>query len=215
MFLNLDKMKSAKEKVLKWILNELHRMDDAIRKFLSLDSLPEPIECKPGCDYCCFNLPMITPPEAIVIGHHLDQTFSDCQKQTINKKIREIMKRIAGKRADEIFMMRHELPCIFLKNSMCIVYPVRPAVCRACCSTLISHCKMIFETRNHRARLRSYPHLRGIFETVHLRFIEFCREKGLQSDVLKLVDAIEDYFRHPNPIDAWLRGEIVFRFSYT
>jgi Putative zinc- or iron-chelating domain len=215
MFLNLDKMKNAKEKVLKRILNELRRMDDAILRFLTLESLPEPIECKPGCDYCCFNLPMITPPEALAIGHHLDQTFSDHQKQTINKKIGEIIKKIAGKRADEIFMMRHELPCIFLKDSMCMIYALRPAVCRACCSTRASHCKMIFETRNHRARLRSYPQLCGIFETVHVRFIEFCRERGLQSNVLKLVDAIEDYFRHPDPIDAWLRGEIVFRFSYS
>jgi Fe-S-cluster containining protein len=215
MFLSLYKMKNVKEKVLKQILNELRRMDDAILRFLSLESLPEPIACKPGCDYCCFNLPMITPPEALVIGHHLDQTFSDRQKQTINKKIQEIIKKIAGKRADEIYMMRHELPCIFLKDSMCIIYSVRPAVCRACCSTLISHCKMIFETRDHRARLRSYPQLRAIFEAVHHRFIKFCREMGCQSDTLKLSEAVEDYFRHPNPIDAWLHGEILFHFSYS
>ena len=214
MFLNLDKMKNTKEKVLKWIAYELDRMDNDIRKFLSLESLPEPIECKPGCHYCCFNLPMITPPEALVIGHHLDQAFTNRQKQTINKKIREIIDRIAGKQAQEIFMMRHELPCIFLKNSMCMIYSVRPAVCRACCSTLKSHCKMIFETRNHRARLRSYPQLREIFETVHLCFVEFCREKGLQSDGLKLANAIEDYLNHPSPMDAWLRGEIIFRSSY-
>ena len=73
---------------------------------------------------------------------------------------------------------------------------------------------MIFETRNHRARLRSYPQLREIFETVHLRFVEFCREKGLQSDGLKLANAIEDYLNHPSPMDAWLRGEIIFHSSY-
>ena len=205
-------MKNAKDKILKRIENELHRMDDAIRKFLSLESLPEPIECKPGCHYCCFNLPMITPPEALLIGHHLEQTFTHRGKQAINIKNRKLIKKIADKRADEIFMMRHELPCIFLKDSMCMIYALRPAVCRACCSTRSSHCKMIFEKKNHRARLRSYPQLRVIFETVHLRFIEFCREKGCQSDILTLANAVEDYFRHPDPIDAWLRGEIVFRF---
>jgi Fe-S-cluster containining protein len=213
MFLNLYKMKNDKDKVLKRILYELRRMDDAIRRFLSLESLPEPIECKPGCHYCCFNLPMVTPPEALLIGHYLDRTFTRHQKQSLNKRSREIITKISDKRADEIFMMRHELPCIFLKETMCLIYSVRPAVCRACCSTCAAHCKMIFETRNHRAKLRSYLQLRKIFETVHLRFIEFCREMGCQSDVLKLAYAFEDYFRHPNPVDAWLEGKIVFHSS--
>jgi Fe-S-cluster containining protein len=213
MFLNLKKMKNIKNKVLKRALNELRWMDDAIRRFLSLESLPEPIDCKPGCHYCCFNLPMVTPPEALLIGHYLDQTFTHRQKQALNIRNRDIIKKVDGKRADEIFMMRHELPCIFLKETMCLIYSVRPAVCRACCSTRAAHCKMIFETRNHRSRLRSYPQLREILETIHLRFTEFCREKGCQSDTLGLADAVEDYFRHPNPIDAWFHGEIVFHSS--
>jgi Fe-S-cluster containining protein len=211
MLLSLKKMKNIKDNVLKRALNELRWTDDAIRRFLSLESLPEAIACKPGCHYCCFNLPMVTPPEALLIGHYLDRTLTYRQKQTLNQRIRKITEKIAGKRADEIFMMRHELPCIFLEKTMCMIYAVRPAVCRACSSTSEAHCKMIFETRNHRSRLRSYPQLSEIFESVHLRLIDFCREKGCQSDALKLSDAVEDYFRHPNPATAWLSGEIVFR----
>ena len=207
-------MKPIEDHVLKRTLSELHRMDAAIQKFLSLEVLPEPIACKPGCHYCCFNLPMVTPPEAILIGHYLDRTFTHCQKQTLHQKNREINEKIADKQADEIFMMRHELPCIFLNESMCLIYAVRPVVCRACCSTRAAHCQMIYETKNHRARLHSYFQLREILETVHQRFIEFCRETGCQSDILKLTDAVEDYLRHPNPISAWYSGEIVFRFSY-
>jgi Fe-S-cluster containining protein len=207
-------MKHITDNVLKRTLRELRRMDDAIQKFLSLETLPEPIACKPGCHYCCFNLPMVTPPEAILIGHYLNRTFTQRQKRILNRRNREITEKIADKQADEIFMMRHELPCIFLKESMCLIYAVRPAVCRACSSTRATHCRMIFETKNHRARLRSYFQLREILETVHQRFIEFCRKKGWQSDILRLTDAVEDYFRHPNPIAAWCHGEIVFRCSY-
>jgi Fe-S-cluster containining protein len=214
MLLSLKRMNQITDNFLKWASNELRRADGAILKFLSLESLPEPIECKPGCHYCCFNLPIVTPPEALLIGDHLHRTFTHRQIQSLNRRNRKIIEKIAGKRMDEIFMMRHGLPCIFLNENMCMIYPVRPAVCRACCSTRAAHCKMIFETRNHRSRLRSYPQLREIFEAVHLRFIEFCREKGCQSAALKLSDAVEDYFSHPNPIAAWLRGEIVFRFSY-
>lgn len=185
--------------------------DEAIQNFTSQESLPEPLDCKPGCHYCCYNLPMVTSPEVLLIGYYLDQTFTNQQKQTLNTKIQKILKKIDGKRPDEIFMMRHELPCIFLEESMCLIYTVRPVVCRTCSSTSSAHCKMIFKTRNHRARLRTYPQMYKILETSHSRLTEFCQEKGCQSEKLRLSEAVVDYFKHPNPIEAWFQGDIIFR----
>jgi Fe-S-cluster containining protein len=185
--------------------------DEAIRKFVSKESLPEPLECKPGCHYCCYNLPMVTPPEALLIGHYVEQNFTNQEKKEVSVRASKVIERINGINPYEIAMMRHELPCIFLEEGMCMVYSVRPAVCRACTSTSAEHCKMTFETRNHRARLRCYEQIREIFHTVHLRLVNHCREIGCQSDALRLSEAIEDYFKHPNAIDAWLQGNIVFR----
>jgi Fe-S-cluster containining protein len=204
-------MGNVENNALKLASEALSWTDEAIQKFTSLESLPEPLDCKPGCHYCCFNLPMVTPPEALLIGHHLDQTFTDQQKQTLDKRIQKILKKIAGKPSDEIFMMRHELPCIFLKESMCLIYDVRPAICRTCTSTRAEHCKMIFETRNHRARLRCYQQVREIFDTVHSHLVNHCREMGCQSDPLSLAESMRDYLKHPMPIKAWLQGKIVFR----
>jgi Fe-S-cluster containining protein len=203
-------MKSTNNEVLKLARAALKQTDDAIQKFVSLESLPEPLDCKPGCHFCCYNQPMVTPPEALLIGHHIEQTFTDQQKQTLNVKIKKILKKIVGKHLDEIFMMRHKLPCIFLEESMCLIYVVRPVVCRTCSSTSEAHCKTIFEARNHRARLRTYPQMYGILQTIHLRLIEFCREKGCQSDISRSSEAIENYLNHPNPIDAWFQGETIF-----
>ena len=207
-------MKTTINETLELARAVLKQTDDAIQKFVSLESLPEPLDCKPGCHYCCYNQPMVTPPEALLIGRHIKETFTDQQKQTLNVKITKILEKIAGKQPDEIFMMRHELPCIFLEDSMCLIYPVRPVVCRTCSSTSSAHCKMIFETKNHRARLRTYPQMYGILQTIHSRLIEFCREKGCQSDTLGLSGAIKDYFKHPNSIDAWFQGEIIFHPPY-
>ena len=79
-------MENIKNRALELASNALSWTDEAIQKFTALESLPEPLDCKPGCHYCCFNLPMVTPPEALLIGHHLDQTFTDQQKQTLNTK---------------------------------------------------------------------------------------------------------------------------------
>ena len=203
-------MKSTNNEALGLARAALKQTDEAIQKFVSRESLPEPLDCKPGCHFCCYNQPMVTPPEALLIGHHIEQTFTDQQTQTLNVKIKKILNKIVGKHLDEIFMMRHKLPCIFLEENMCLIYVVRPVVCRTCSSTSAAHCKTIFENRNHRARLRTYPQMYGILQTIHLRLIEFCREKGCQSDISRLSEAIENYLNHPNPIDAWFQGEIIF-----
>jgi Fe-S-cluster containining protein len=194
-------------------LSALNWTDEAMEKFTSLESLPEPIDCKPGCHFCCFNQPVVTPPEALLIGHHVDQTFTGEQKRALNERIRKIRKKTSGKPLDEILMMRHELPCVFLRKSMCMVYKVRPAVCRTCSSTSAAHCETIFESRNHRARLRCYQQIRDIFHTVHSRLIDRCREMGCQSEALQITGAMENYFRHPAPIDAWLQGKTVFHID--
>lgn len=185
--------------------------DEAIRKFASKESLPEPLDCKPGCHYCCYNLPIVTPPEALLVGHYVEQNFTNQGIKEIFQRVNKVLKCINGRSPYEIAMMRHELPCIFLEEGMCMVYSVRPAVCRACTSTSAEHCKMIFETRNHRARLRCYQQIREIFHTVHSRLVNHCREIGCQSDTLRLSDAIEDYFKHSDAMGAWSQGKIVFR----
>ena len=187
--------------------------DEAIDKFTSLESLPEPLDCKPGCHYCCYNLPMVTPPEALLIGYHIEKNYTNQDQKEISDRVNKILERINAISPYDIPMMRHELPCIFLENNMCMVYSVRPAVCRTCTSTSAEHCKMIFETRNHRARLRCYQQVRKIFDAVHSHLVNHCREMGCQSEPLSLADTMRDYFKHPDPINAWLQGEIVFRIS--
>ena len=203
-------MKSTNNEVLELALKALKWTDGAIRKFVSLESLPEPIDCKPGCHYCCFNQPMVTPPEALLIGHQVERTFTDHEKLELSDRIRKILEQTDGRRPDEIAMMRHELTCIFLQNGMCTVYQVRPAVCRACSSTSSKHCEMVFESRNHMSRLRCYQQIHEIFKTVHTGLVSQCRKMGCQSDSLRIAEAVQDYFRHPEPIHAWLQGETVF-----
>jgi len=203
-------MGNFKNKVLKLAATGLRWTDDNMERFANLESLPAPLDCRQGCHYCCYNQPMVTPPEALFIGHHVEQTFSDKDQKELIVKIKKILKTTNGKKPDEIAMMRHDLPCIFLQDGMCMVYKVRPAVCRTCSSKSADYCKTIFESRNHRARLRCYEQVREILKTVHLHLVDRCRNMGCQSDFLYIPEAIGDYLKHPSPIEAWLQGEKVF-----
>lgn len=147
------------------------------------------------------------------MGHHMDLIFTDQEKKEIAFRINKILERIDGISPYEVAMIRHELPCIFLEDAMCMAYTVRPAVCRACTSTSSEHCKMIFEFRNHRARLRCYQQIREIFQTAQTELINSCREMGCQSDLLSVAEAIRDYIKHPRPLEAWLQGETVFHIT--
>jgi Fe-S-cluster containining protein len=202
------KKRSCKAVEVAW--HWLARMDDAIEKIVSLECLPEPIDCRPGCYYCCYNQPIVTPPEALLIGHFVEGTFSDRERSELVERMVSILELTRDKGRDEIMMMRHELPCIFLIRGMCSVYEVRPAICRACSSTSAEHCATVFESRDARARLRCYAQIREIFQTTHAGLIESCEQMGCQSDFLLIAEAMHDYFRHPRPVEAWLDGEKIF-----
>lgn len=208
-------MEKFQNKALELAWEALNWTDQAIQEFTSLESLPEPLDCKPGCHYCCYNLPIVTPPEALLIGYHVKQNLTDHDQKEIGGSVEMILECIKDLSPNDVAMIRHELPCIFLNNSVCRVYPVRPAVCRACSSTSAEHCKIIFESRDHRARLRCYQQIREIFQTVHSRLIDRSRKMGCQADALPLTVAIRDFFRHPDPIDSWLHGETVFYLNHS
>jgi hypothetical protein len=115
-------MENFKNKTLERVSKELSWTDEAIQKFTSLESLPEPLDCKPGCHYCCYNLAMVTPPEALLIGYHAEQNFSNQKIKKISDRVNKVFERINGISPYEIPMMRHELPCIFLEDGTCMVY---------------------------------------------------------------------------------------------
>jgi Fe-S-cluster containining protein len=210
MYLNITPMKDVKNKALELASKTLDWTDQSIRQFTSHKSLPSPIACKTGCHYCCFNQPVVMPPEALLIGHHVEQAFTDQEKHGLIYRINHVLDVTNGKTPDQIAMIRYELPCIFLKNGMCRVYTVRPVVCRTCTSIDAAHCKMVFESRNHLARLRCYHHIRDIFQRAQKNLVNNCMEMGCQSDLLFMAEAIRDYFKHPNPIEAWLQGKRIF-----
>jgi len=209
-YLNIKTMEDFKNKALGLASAALDGTDRAILTFTSHESLPKPIACKTGCHYCCFNQPVVTPPEALLIGHHVEQTFTDYEKQGLIHRIKHVVDVTHGKTPDEIAMIRYELPCIFLKDGMCMVYEVRPVVCRTCTSIDAEHCKDVFESRDHMARLRCYHHIRDIFQRVQKNLVNQCMKMGCQSDLLFMAEAIRDYFKIPNATEAWLQGKRIF-----
>jgi Fe-S-cluster containining protein len=174
-------------------------------------SLPRPIVCRAGCPLCCFNQVELTPAEALLVGHYVEERFSPEEKQELLARVAENLARKAGKDKREIALMRRELPCPFLREERCSIYPVRPLLCRAMHSLDAEQCRL--ELISPVTHFEFYSHRYEIVLSVSAGLAAGCRDLGCQAGALDLAQAVQDFFAHPRPLEGWLKGEQVFKVA--
>jgi hypothetical protein len=183
--------------------------DHALRQFEWTNDLPRPLACAPGCDHCCYNQVEVTPAEALVIGHFLERQLAPEEIDRLLAKLSRWLEVAAGKGKAEIARRRQELPCPLLQEHRCSAYPVRPLVCRAMHSLDAGPCE---------ASLRAGDLTSGAYYAERHELVlaivqglqAGCRALGCQTEILDLAQALQDYFRLPEPGERWIKGEAVF-----
>lgn len=132
------------------ILTALHQeMDDATAsraEFAAADGLH--IACEKGCSGCCENTIITTDPEAMVVAAWLQEAAQHEAKSTFKANYRRWRERV-GNRLNKLAiylsvgsmdeyekllleLWRERVMCAFNRDGACIIYPVRPNVCRSC-----------------------------------------------------------------------------------
>src|SRR5665648_457367 len=119
------------ERALEIPLSAFFLADHLTRRFEAEAELPHPVACQAGCDSCCYNQVELTGPEALLIGHHIAQQFSEAEKDLLLAHVARIIEIINAMGQAESAARRREIPCPLLQNRTCLVYPARPLVCRA------------------------------------------------------------------------------------
>jgi len=184
--------------------------DHLIDYFERENQLPHPIACREGCSFCCYNQVEVTPVEALGIGHHVAQNFSQAEWQALMARIGRALSLKAGKSRKKIARLRPELPCSLLIDGRCSVYGVRPLVCRAMHAFEAGACEA--ELLQNRLRTNEYyAHRYEFVWSISSGLQTGCREVGCQTGVVDLDGALQDYFAASSPMEQWLRGETVFR----
>lgn len=97
------------------------------RGWLSTASNGE-VACQAGCSHCCHQTVGVTPLEAFVIVEHLTHSRTPEQLSDLIEVLSERVERTRNLSAAEQYSP--EFPCVFLANSACSIYEVRPLVCR-------------------------------------------------------------------------------------
>jgi Fe-S-cluster containining protein len=178
--------------------------------FEAKEPVSQTVACQAGCYYCCFYQVVLTPPEALLIGHSVDRAYSKKDKEDLKERISHVLALTAGKSRQERVQVWHDTHCIFLAGGRCSAYPVRPFVCRAWHSLDASHCKQAFDSCDPWQGMDCYMHRYHIFESVRAGIHSATADFGCQGGTMEMAMAIEQYLGHGNPIEAWIQGESVF-----
>ncbi len=91
-------------------------------------------DCHKGCDYCCYMSVAISEFEADYIKQYVNKNWSKEEKNKLHSKIKKL-KREHIEIFNPVFLATEthtqvRVPCIFLKNGCCSIYPCRPTICR-------------------------------------------------------------------------------------
>src|SRR5450830_161957 len=117
---HLENARSAQQAIA--FISNLHRGVD--RVFQDVLDKGQHIACKAGCNYCCSVRVHATEPEVFLIAAHLRAHPADQLKIVLDRlKDHAAVASLAS-------TANHRTTCPFLENSLCSIYPVRPASCR-------------------------------------------------------------------------------------
>lgn len=129
----INKTKAFSNKIVQNLYEDLNTLSEHIKQTTKFS-----IACGKGCGYCCNTRVEILEPEAIFIYSYIKNNLNEEQLESIFNKIKEIT--MITSQIDKNQHVKLQLPCIFLNNSECSIYEIRPFICREYHSVDLNMC---------------------------------------------------------------------------
>jgi hypothetical protein len=172
------------------------------------DRDPSKVACKPGCSWCCHERVSVSAPEVFRIADALSGGPHA-------KAVLERARRVETATADAEPGDRRPIPCPLLEEGRCLVYAVRPLLCRAANATDVTPCRSWVETGT-RAPVDVVTGKALPCNAVRAGMIRAIHERGLEADPLDLAVALRVVLEEePSTLrEAWAHGERVFADAY-
>lgn len=184
--------------------------DQLIETFESVNPLPRPVACEPGCSFCCTGLVEATPAEVFLIVLVISRYFAPPKLERLKERVLRMAALKVGKSKRELAAARQTQPCPLLEEDKCLVYPFRPLMCRAMHSLDREHCRSSFAAGDLSGE-EYYLH-RYVFPlSISAGLTEGFRELGCQMPVLDLTRALGQMLLEPWLVEHWLQGKEVFQ----
>ncbi|SCY13428.1 YkgJ family cysteine cluster protein [Desulfoluna spongiiphila] len=114
-------------------------------------------DCEKGCGWCCHAQVPVSKPEAEWLRGWINENFSRAHRDDTLARIARNRDLTEGRSLEERVAVWDQTPCIFLHESVCRVYPVRPLVCRAWHALNREQCRRAFLARETGAEIDNTP----------------------------------------------------------
>jgi hypothetical protein len=165
-----------------------------------------PLPCRAGCDFCCrvgLDRPDLLPPEVLRIAEFIRREES-LSVQGMLERIVQARETAAAASEEK----RKKLPCLFLEQDVCLIYPVRPIRCRAQHSHDAGACEAHFLGQRETMPLLTEPAL--LYKSLQVGLRLGLQQLGLADRRLPLTGALFVALSRANTLEHWLKGRDVF-----
>jgi len=128
-----------------------------VKKAEASQGLEGASDCRKGCGWCCHAQVPVSKPEAEWLWAWINANFTGVERDDTLDRIARNRDLTEGASLEERLAVWDQTPCIFLQESVCRVYPVRPLVCRAWHAVDRAQCQRAFKAREANAEIDNTP----------------------------------------------------------
>lgn len=127
------------------LLELYDQVDEMIRSFLVFaESNGQKADCRDGCSWCCYQPVFALSYELDCLNDFLEKQFDATVRARLAERAAFKRKKLNG--MDSVHILYSKVPCPFLENGSCMVYPVRPVACRVYLSSQLGSCLKFYHT---------------------------------------------------------------------
>ena len=173
-------------------------------------------DCKKGCSWCCHQSVMVTAPEVLAIADFLRDNLTEGVTARLAALVGERAAETDGLSNDD--RMDRRIPCVFLMDDACTIYPVRPLQCRGGYSEDEEYCRDLLDDReatqqavaegSRDGRYLLVPKM--LYDSAQVGMAAALKAEGLNADPLDLTAAMAIALADPDVTEKWLSGWPVF-----
>ena len=167
------------------------------------------VDCKEGCDWCCYQTVPVTPPEAFAIANFLSSSEDPTRAAVTLAKLVDVNQKTQGLAPRE--RTKLHIPCAFLDQGRCSIYAVRPLSCSEFTSMNVNACKRAYRVGFKPKGIIHEKARMVAFYAIRQGLLEGLREALPESDAehYELTAAVIAA-KPPDAASRWLAGEKLF-----
>ena len=161
------------------------------------------LDCGKGCAYCCYPPVSASVPEVANIIGYLRAVAGEQLARETRERLEKAFQVTRGMSAQERFAV--SLPCPFLVDEQCSVYPVRPLSCRGFNSTDVEVCRRNYEDPKNLSPVNAFSLQTAWAWSLKTGTLKGLKEMGLNPTRVDLTKAAYTMFDDPDGVlEDWL-----------